>query len=46
MYYEDPRDDAPEIENDPKLPEDQDKEIKSEKDDAETTYQYTDWASI
>ena len=46
MLHEDPRDYAPEVENDPKTSPDQEKEIKTEKDDAEGTYQYTDWASI
>ena len=46
MIYEVPRDYAPEIVDDQKKSQDHDKEIKTEKENTDDTYQYTDWASI
>ena len=48
MTYEDPRDHKREIEDDPQLPPDREKEIKTDdaKEDDDEAYRYTDWASI
>ncbi len=46
MIYEDPREDAPEIEDDQQKPRDHEKENKSEKEETDDAHQYTDWASI
>jgi hypothetical protein len=46
MIYEDPRERAPEIDDDQKKSQDHDKETNSEKEDKNDAYQYTDWASI
>ncbi|MBV1903144.1 MAG: hypothetical protein KUG58_05860 [Marinosulfonomonas sp.] len=47
MTYEDPRDQDRETLDDPQTtPVDENKTDQPEKDETETTYQYTDWASI
>jgi len=46
MDDKDRREHAPEIKQDPQVPQDHDEKITPEKDAAAESYQYTDWASI
>jgi len=46
MTCEDPRDQKPEVEDDPQTTQDHEKEIKTNDDEKDSEYRYTDWASI
>ncbi len=46
MIHEDPRENTREINDGPHKPKDREKEIKSEKENTEESYRYTDWASF
>lgn len=46
MIHEDPRENTADIDDDPHKPKDREKEIRQEKEKAEESYRYTDWASF